>query len=631
MKKAFSIVMVILTLSCNKSMQHRNKQDDLYQKKYPNKSAIIKNKSISMQFFNEKNKLKIKEIHKEYGKVLDPEKFSDYQIIPYSKTFEKIKILSARTWGTKYGIQKVRKSKKKNRLTSAFYSNQMAKTFHFPKIEKNMDYEIIYEKTYLDNNSMGYLNLIENSITEKLSIEIENLTDKEISLKLTGDTSFVNFNKFFQKVEAKKKKILMAQNVPDYKSFENQSLPREVIPSLHIFIDDSSTTSSFKELSNYYYNLNKENYSIPDSLYQKLLSELPKTNSDDEFVTELFSYIQKNIRYESLSEGIKAYQAFSPSEVLDLKYGDCKGVSMLLVSILNKKGIEAYPVILDAGVTGYNLMYPKIYMANHVIAYVKTAQKNYWLDATSSYINAEKILYHNSDRNVIVVKGLNSFEYLKTPKYDFRNDFFNWKFDFEIKNSMLHGKGEIQLSGINANTYRRFIHEKSTSNIESLLKNKIESFLENSFVKNLKIKNLKKLSKPLIISFDIKYKNSVSELSDGKLITLNPVSHMKNTVFTTKNVVGHFYLNSPFNESIEINLKKSSDDKLSTKFSNKTFDFLHYTGSFKFSKKQNELSFFINQSIKTNKVFNEERPKFYKSRKKIRRIFDIKLKLKENK
>jgi hypothetical protein len=77
-----------------------------------------------------------------------------------------------------------------------------------------------------------------------------------------------------------------------------------------------------------------------------MFEELPLA-SGPRGILPLIRFVQKDIRYLSLSEGMSAYRPHAPSQVWKQRYGDCKDKALLLSTLLNEIGVEAYPVLVN--------------------------------------------------------------------------------------------------------------------------------------------------------------------------------------------------------------------------------------------------------------------------------------------
>jgi len=63
-------------------------------------------------------------------------------------------------------------------------------------------------------------------------------------------------------------------------------------------------------------------------------------------ISALYTYVSRQIRYVAIEIGIGGYQPHPPSDVYKNKYGDCKDKATLLISMLGKVGLRAYPALV---------------------------------------------------------------------------------------------------------------------------------------------------------------------------------------------------------------------------------------------------------------------------------------------
>jgi transglutaminase-like putative cysteine protease len=96
-------------------------------------------------------------------------------------------------------------------------------------------------------------------------------------------------------------------------------------------------------------------------------------------------FVQDEIRYTGIEEGIGAYRPTAPREVLARRFGDCKDKTLLAVTLLRSLGIEAVPALVSThwrSETRNRL--PSPHVMNHAIFRVDFAGKTYWFDATAT-------------------------------------------------------------------------------------------------------------------------------------------------------------------------------------------------------------------------------------------------------
>ena len=95
------------------------------------------------------------------------------------------------------------------------------------------------------------------------------------------------------------------------------------------------------------------------------------------------TYVQGNIRYLALSMGVGGFEPNPPERVLKRRYGDCKDVTLLLLSILKALEIDADPLLVDtAERAGIFDFLPSHTAFDHIVVLTHLDGQNYVMDAT---------------------------------------------------------------------------------------------------------------------------------------------------------------------------------------------------------------------------------------------------------
>ena len=93
--------------------------------------------------------------------------------------------------------------------------------------------------------------------------------------------------------------------------------------------------------------------------------------------------VQDKIRYTSMSSGAGSYMPRSPAQVVRQRWGDCKDKAQLLVALLRRLHIEAWPALTDAKESMALDRGPPAPLAfDHVVVQARIGGKTYWLDPT---------------------------------------------------------------------------------------------------------------------------------------------------------------------------------------------------------------------------------------------------------
>ncbi len=111
-----------------------------------------------------------------------------------------------------------------------------------------------------------------------------------------------------------------------------------------------------------------------------------------EAIGRIYRHVQQNIRYVAFEAGEAAYRPDTPAEVMRKRYGDCKGMSMLLATLLNRAGIEARIAAVGTDVIPFRIAEaPSLAATNHMICIVPDGDSWLFLDPTHEQISARHI------------------------------------------------------------------------------------------------------------------------------------------------------------------------------------------------------------------------------------------------
>jgi hypothetical protein len=143
-----------------------------------------------------------------------------------------------------------------------------------------------------------------------------------------------------------------------------------------------SAPTSWQDISKWYAGLARDRYTLTPELEKKLHELVNGARTLDDSLSAVQRWVAQDIRYVSLSLGIGGYQPRKPAEVFDTKYGDCKDKATIFVAMAQKMGVEAYPVLLNAG-GDVERSLPSIDQFNHAIAALKMGGKYMYVDLTS--------------------------------------------------------------------------------------------------------------------------------------------------------------------------------------------------------------------------------------------------------
>ena len=119
-------------------------------------------------------------------------------------------------------------------------------------------------------------------------------------------------------------------------TFEDNS-PNWYLPYENLFVSDFGT---WEDVVGWALNIYQDDLKLSTALKAKI--EFIKNNSlnESERISATLKFVQDEIRYLGLESGIGAYKPFSPSKVLNQRFGDCKDKSWLLVTVKAHEAIH---------------------------------------------------------------------------------------------------------------------------------------------------------------------------------------------------------------------------------------------------------------------------------------------------
>ncbi|OSY88923.1 hypothetical protein WH52_04465 [Tenacibaculum holothuriorum] len=305
------------------------------------------------------------------------------------------------------------------------------KTSHFQNIRRELNAEnYIYDGSYTALTNLSDVrsgDIVEysysikgfNPIHQGKFSAVFNLNSSQpiglLSLKLISNnpikTKFFNTNSELkvQKHNGKHTYSYVKKNVESFLPENNQPIWYISSEILNV-----STYKSWKEIVDWGVKNFNVNSSLSPSLKKKISEINSENKSEGEKVTAVLNFVQDEIRYLGLENGIGAYKPFSPNKVFKQRYGDCKDKSLLMSTMLNELGIEAYPMLVNTYLkSSIKDFLPATEHFNHCV--VKVIDKNktqLYYDPTISNQggNHENTHFPNYRQGLVLKPGNDNFD-----------------------------------------------------------------------------------------------------------------------------------------------------------------------------------------------------------------------------
>lgn len=197
--------------------------------------------------------------------------------------------------------------------------------------------------------------------------------------------------------------------------------------------------------------------------FHAVLREIKTLPTPAQQATATLQWVQREIRYVSLSLGENTHKPFAPDEVLARRFGDCKDKTLLLVSLLKGLGIKAEPALMSL----QNPQLPSKVLASpgvfdHVVAIVHINGRMAVLDATLPVQVAswEYLSPWHAGADLLALDGSSSEVFITAPAAATRGiNHTHLKQTLRVAEQARNGELEIEMvfEGTAADQYRWWI------------------------------------------------------------------------------------------------------------------------------------------------------------------------------
>ncbi len=214
--------------------------------------------------------------------------------------------------------------------------------------------------------------------------------------------------------------------------------PAQVSPALTV-----TTFPSWEAIGAAYWARAKGKAKVTPAI-QKLADEVAGDAQGLEAAKKLYEWEVKNIRYVALELGIGGYVPQSAEEVLNQRYGDCKGYVTLLQALLAAKGVRSEPVLISFGANYGLLPAPTPEQFNHAILYLP--DYGLYLDPTPRYAPFGVLVQGDLAKPVVIAGEVPRLD--RTPSGDPERDRYREVQTLILaKDASLKGEAEITSKG----------------------------------------------------------------------------------------------------------------------------------------------------------------------------------------
>jgi hypothetical protein len=254
------------------------------------------------------------------------------------------------------------------------------------------------------------------------------------------------------------------QPLPEYE--EMAPYPTTMMPVLSIVptyfkFETPGSFESWETYGNWQYNIISKLQQVPENEVTLIRNLISGTKDTTEMVRRIYHYLQDHTRYVNVSLETGGMIPVAAELVSKFKYGDCKGLTNYMMSLLLSVGIKSHYTDVHAGVKikPIDLLLPA-QQFNHVILSVPVSGDTLWLDCTSkgpfNYVgtfiqNRPGFIVDKSNSKTVTIPALEKQQVLTTRNIQISR--LNNEINRVVFSNIYRGENFELLSEINRSAY----------------------------------------------------------------------------------------------------------------------------------------------------------------------------------
>lgn len=372
-------------------------------------------------------------------------------------------------------------------------------------------------------------------------------------------------------------------NLPARKSEPRQPGPSYILPHIMILSKSANLNGQeftfFKTLADQY-NWYKQLVGLCKNdatvIKPKALEIIAVAKTDTDKIKAILYWVHENIRYVAFEDGIAGFKPDEAQNVLNKKYGDCKGMANLIKQLLIAAGFDARLAWLGTNHIRYDYSTPSLCVDNHMICCVILNGKKYFLDGTESYLPFNSYAERIQGRQVLIENG-NSYLLERIPATTFSQNLSEFKENLRVTDNALTGDIEYLYRGESKEQLLSSIRSSKKEMLDAQLEQYISNNNKNYLVSNMTTSDLNQVDGDLLIKFKVNNAGAVSSFGNDMYIDIDYNKSFNHLLFDSSRK-NDYCFSIKYNYKTETNLEIPSGYKVSTLPSD--FEFKHPDFSF---------------------------------------------------
>ena len=426
--------------------------------------------------------------------------------LTYDSTYEKLELVYARTIkpdGTVVTVGDKNIRDVSLYMNFPLYSNVRARIISMPEVTAGsvIEYKVKVYQSQLPNkkdfSTIYWLQMDEPILWQKSKIDVP--ASKSLRYKIVN-ASYNTFGfdmtpKVLQKANRKIYSIEF-KNVPQI--IPESSMPPMARANPYILF---TTLESWGDIYTWWRDLYRDKI-VPDAAMKAKVGELTKDKeTPEEKLKAIYDFCAQEVRYVAVEYGDAGFEPHKAAEIFANKYGDCKDKAILLISMLQAAGLEAFPVLISTQDSLDLQEDMPTLLFNHAIAATKLSNRIVFMDVTANTVVFGDLPLGDQDRETLVFFK-DHYELVKTPLFQPEHNKLSTFMKIKVNDDeTIQAQREIVALGSYGALQRYWLKFTMPTLIQEELQQKARSFADNAVLKVYEIKNVDDLDRPVSLKY----------------------------------------------------------------------------------------------------------------------------------
>ncbi len=240
----------------------------------------------------------------------------------------------------------------------------------------------------------------------------------------------------------------------------------------------------------------------------------PLPDSKPDLVKALYDEVRDDIRYVSISIGTGGWVPHDAETVAEVRYGDCKDMTTLLISRLRQNGIESYPALLMTRDKGWtDVDFPRRAF-NHVIAVAIVDNDTVWMDPTCDNCEYGQIRWDDEDVPSLIVTDSGGV-LRQTPAGKPENNKTSRSTSFFLHSDLsLEFETRMEIIGHSATRMRNYLASFDKADEKEYIHDQFHGANKKYRIESYTIENQDDCEKPLVVSIEARMIKKARKIGD---------------------------------------------------------------------------------------------------------------------